>query len=291
MDNHGRTVTVSRVAEWLAALAPAGFKEEWDPAGLEVGDPGQPVERILVALSPTRPVVEEALELRADLLVTHHPLLFRPAASLRVDEPTGGKVAALLRGGCSLLSLHTAFDRAPGGMNDLLAASLGLAGVCAVPDPAGPGAGQGERQGSAGLGRIGTLPRPVPLDDLARQVAARLGLPGVRRVGPPARNVQRVACVAGAGAAWIPAAVAAGADVLVTGDVKYHAALDALEAGLALLDAGHYGTERLFTRAVVSRVEEEARKAGYPLLVQASGREADPLAWVQVDSHSATVLP
>ena len=221
----------------LERIAPRHLAEDWDNTGLLVGSYAQKVERILVALDVDDIVVAEAIERSADMIVAHHPAIFRGMKQLRTDLPLGRRLAALLTHGVAVAAAHTNLDITRGGVNDVLAARLGLEKLSTFITTA-------QADGSAeSLGRIGTLPAPVAIDDFAHSVRERLGVSHVRLVRAADRPVRRVAVVGGAGAEFIDTAVRRGADVYVTGDVKYHDAQRAVEQGMHIIDAGHFGTE------------------------------------------------
>ena len=222
----------------LERIAPRHLAEDWDNTGLLVGSYAQKVERILVALDVDDIVVAEAIERSADMIVAHHPAIFRSMKQLRTDLPLGRRLAALLTHGIAVAAAHTNLDITRGGVNDVLAERLGLEKLSTFITTE-------QADGSAeSLGRIGTLPAPVAIDDFAHSVCKRLGVSHVRLVRAADRPVRRVAVVGGAGAEFIDTAVRRGADVYLTGDVKYHEAQRAAEQGMHLIDAGHFGTER-----------------------------------------------
>lgn len=221
----------------LERIAPRHLAEDWDNTGLLVGSYAQKVERILVALDVDDIVVAEAIERSANMIVAHHPAIFRGMKQLRTDLPLGRRLAALLTHSIAVAAAHTNLDITRGGVNDVLAARLGLEKLSTFITTE-------QADGSAeSLGRIGTLPAPVAIDDFAHSVCTRLGVSHVRLVRAADRPVRRVAVVGGAGAEFIDDAVRRGADVYVTGDVKYHEAQRAVEQGMHIIDAGHFGTE------------------------------------------------
>jgi dinuclear metal center YbgI/SA1388 family protein len=231
-------VPLATVIDALEARYDPALTEPWDAVGLVCGDPAEPVERVLFAVDPVAATVDETLGAGADLLVTHHPLLLTAVHGVPADDPKGRVVHRLIRGGAALFVAHTNADRAVGGVNDALAAVLGLAG--AVPlEPIAPGA-------ATGMGRIGRLPAELPLRAFAEQVAAALPVTagGVRIAGDPDRPVRTVAVCGGSGGSLADAVAAAGADVLVTSDLRHHPASEAGESGgPALLDVAHWATE------------------------------------------------
>jgi dinuclear metal center YbgI/SA1388 family protein len=366
-------LTSAAVIGFLEQFAPPGLAAEWDNVGLLLGDRAAAVERVMTCLTVTPETAAEAIESGAQLVVTHHPVLFRAVKRLTTATPEGRMLLGLIRAGVSVYSPHTALDNTRGGINDALARKLDLAGagplrrgegtrqckvVVFVPDADlthvsdalfAAGAGQigqysecsfrlagtgtffgaetthptvgekGRREevsewrleavcpearleaviaalrkahsyeepaydvyplrptpAAGGEGRIGRLPQMVPLGELARLVKARLNAAGVQVVGDPERAVQQVAIVCGAGGEFLPDAVRAGADVLCTGEVRFHDCLAARAQGLALILPGHYATERLGIEGLAARIEEQ-----WPdLHVWPSRRERDPVAWL-----------
>jgi dinuclear metal center YbgI/SA1388 family protein len=233
------TVTLGTVIAALEARYDPALAEPWDAVGLVCGDRADPVRRVLLAVDPVSAVVDEVLETGADLLVTHHPLLLTAVHGVPADDPKGRVVHRLIRGGAALFVAHTNADRAPdGGVSDALAAAVGLTDTGPL-EPVNAGSG-------AGLGRVGRLPRALPLSQFAADVAAALPVTagGVRVAGDPAGRVQTIAVCGGSGGSLIEAAREAGADVLLTSDLRHHPAVEAGEGGgPALLDVAHYATE------------------------------------------------
>ncbi len=354
-------------------IAPVSLAETWDNPGLQVGDPAAQVHRVMVALDPTAAVVDSAIAASCQLLVTHHPLIFKPLTSISTATPHGALIQKAIKGGVSIISLHTNYDIASGGLNDLLAEKIGLSAtvplrvttVCElvkltvfVPaeslervraalfpftvqqgnyrdcsfaaggvgtftplEGASPYSGsvgvpaqvpeerlevlvsraevaravkallgahpyeepafdifpllnEGEK---LGLGRIGRLAEPVPLAEYADRLRKVLSAPTLRYVGDPAARISKVALCSGSGASLLRDAARSGADLLVTGDVKYHEARDAEDLGLAVIDAGHFPTEILMVQDITERLGRALAKAGYTeCQITACQTEHDP---------------
>ena len=346
--------------------------EEWDNVGLQVGDHAASVKRVMIALDPLPDVVELAIASNCQLLLTHHPLIFSPLRQVTSSTTTGRLVLKAAAAGLAVAAMHTNYDIASGGLNDLLAKRLGLESVnplkvtghdellklvvfvpVTVLEPfrqsmfeyaesvgnyrdcsfsvdgegtflplhgARPATGRvgvlektsearlelivrRERLSSAikglikahpyeepafdcyplinrgndyGLGRIGTLATPVSLAEYSAFVKKQLGCSFLRTVGDLSRAVSRIALCSGSGGTLLRDAVRAGADLLVTGDLKYHEAREAEASGLAMIDAGHFATERIMVSAVQSLLQETASVAGYNLEVVAAEIEQDP---------------
>ncbi|MDQ4130600.1 MAG: Nif3-like dinuclear metal center hexameric protein [Actinomycetota bacterium] len=247
------------VADWVALVHdryPPEHAADWDSVGLQVGDPRWPVEHVLVTLDVTTAVVAEATSLAPVLILAHHPLLFRPLARLTPATAAGKVALAAARGGIAVLAAHTNLDvtRDGAGTSEPIMRTLGVTSA----EPLEPLASAAE----VGFGLVSDLPEPLTLRDLATRIRDRLPAPHLRYAGEPDRRVRRVAAVGGAGESLIPAASAAGADVLVTGDLRHHAVLDALELGLALVDAGHHATEAAALQAWIERLRAASAARG-----------------------------
>lgn len=231
--------TVNEIKSALFELAPAYMKESWDNVGLLCGRGNQEVDTVLVALDPFPPIAQEAQERGAQLLITHHPLIFLVTGSLRAvnDESIVGRtILDLAENKIAAVNIHTNLDAAPGGVNDVLAEILGLSGI-QVLVPAGED-GQGRPYG---LGRYGNV-TPCELSSFLSLVKERLSCNGLRYVdgGKP---VEKVAVGGGSCGEFLENAVKLGCDTFVTADVKYNQFADAKELGLSLIDAGHFPTE------------------------------------------------
>jgi dinuclear metal center YbgI/SA1388 family protein len=354
-------------------IAPIALAEAWDNPGLQIGDPDAEVTRVMVALDPTLDVLDSAISASCQLLVTHHPLIFKPLKSISMANSHGVVIHKAIKGGVSIVSLHTNYDIASGGLNDLLARKIGLTGcvplkittiselvklVVFVPadhleqlrsalfpfiaaqgnycdcsfsvggfgtftplEGAEPFSGtvgvfakeheerlevlmqrsqlpralkvllkahpyeepafdiypllnEGE---TLGLGRIGRLTETQSLAEYAGHLRKVLSAPTLRYVGDPTASVSKVALCSGSGASLLLEAARSGADVLVTGDVKYHEARDAEDLGLALIDAGHYPTEIIMVHEIAERLTQALATAGYTdCHVEACRAESDP---------------
>jgi dinuclear metal center YbgI/SA1388 family protein len=380
--------TVSDVTRWLEDFAPARLAESWDNVGLLWGDPDSEIARVMTCLTVTPTTAAEAIEEKAALIVSHHPVLFRGVKRIRADLPDTGPLWKLARAGIAIASPHTAFDNTHRGINDILCRRLGLVNVTPLraigpaarssrsfkvvvftPEPDreavssaafAAGAGQigayeqcsfaipgegtffgtevtnpvvGERgrretvtelrlelvcpaeklaavlaaigahhsyeqpaidvfalhdsevkdDPLVGVARIGELIEPRRLPEFAQFVGQALGRVAVAMVGHPQRTVQRVAVACGAGDEFLHDAARARADVLLTGEARFHRALEAEALGIGLITAGHYATERLGIEELAERIAQS-----FPsLAVWPSHTERDPLVWVEPDKRAA----
>ena len=224
--------TVREIEQALFHLAPKEGAMDWDNVGQLLGDPEAEISRVLVALDITEAVADEAIAQGCQLIVSHHPVMnckWLPVQSVRQDTPQGHLLLKILKNDLSAICMHTNLDVAPGGVNDALAAALGL------EDP-------GPLEGTDGICRVGHLSSPMPFQAFAQHVCRCLRANGVRYAGAEG-PVQKIAVGGGACADYADAAIAAGCDVFVTSDLSYHEFLDAEGKGIRLIDAGHFPTE------------------------------------------------
>ena len=346
--------------------------EDWDNVGLQVGDPGASLERVMVALDPSLSAIQAARDAGAQALVTHHPLLFRPIKRLTPEDAVGQALWTAVRDGVAVISAHTNLDCAADGLNSWLATRLGVQESLPLKSVAGDylklvvfvpagheqsvaealfsvGAGQignygecsfrsrgegtfrpgpgttpfigavGQREQleevrletivpkrklvrvleklqkahpyeviaydlvplqnqvpGAGLGRIGRLQQKLTLDAFAATVKEALDCDHLRLIGLANRTIHKVALCGGSGAGLLHTAHRQGADVLVTGDVKYHDARQAEELGIALIDAGHFATEKLMIDQVADALREAAQQHHWEIVFEAYAGEEDP---------------
>lgn len=238
-------MTVSDIYSIIDDIAPFSSQEEWDNSGLLVGSFSDPVSGILFALDITEPVVREAVSKRASLIVTHHPVMFSPRRRITDDDYEGRLISSLIRHNISLIAAHTNLDRASGGINDTLALRCGLSEIS-----------------GDGFFRSGLLPEPVRVSDYAVTLGKRLSCT-VRVMGSSDHFIRRVGLSSGGGSdAWYEA-VEAGCEAFVTGEMKHHLALSAADAGLVVLECGHFATEEPGVRALAESLQIKLNRVEY----------------------------
>lgn len=375
------SVTVSEIISMMEEIAPSSLAESWDNVGLQIGRTDQRVTRIHIALDPTPEVVAAASDDGAEMLITHHPLIFAPLKTLDLATPLGDIIARSVSTPLAIFSAHTNLDSAPDGLNAAFSRMLGMAApVPLVPSPdsdtvklvffvpeeyrhkvmkalfkGGAGAigryrccsfsaaGRGTYlpaddatpyEGSpgkmscveevrvealvkralleqvlgevrevhpyetmeynvyplvqttggdepaAGLGRVGAFDPPLPLAELARRVKEVLGVPSLRVVGDPHLPVRRAAVCTGSGASLMKAFYRSGADVFISGELKYHDARDVEAMGKGLVDAGHFGTEHFVCALLARLLKDKISEKGLSVDVVTSSAETDPFSLV-----------
>lgn len=249
--------TVEQIFHFIDSKAPFALQESWDNSGLLVGDPASPVQRVLLALDITDRVVEETEMLNAQLIVSHHPLIFTPVKrmTLAPNDLVGRKLWHLARQNTAAICCHTNLDAVEGGVNSALAQRLGLTEISQLAQEGTDGQGR-----PYGIGRVGLLPREMELDAFLSLVDTRLH-PNALRYVNGGKPICRVAVGGGACGSMLEDACRAGCDAFVTSDLKYNHFLDAKELGITLVDAGHFPTENVVLPVLQAWLQE-----GFPAL-------------------------
>lgn len=240
--------TVADILKYMETIAPGRMKEPWDNVGLNAGRRDKEVKKILVALDPFSHVCQEARDMGVDLLVTHHALIWKPGFITDADAQ-GRNTLFLIENGIAHINAHTNLDQAPGGVNDVLARTLGLTDVQVIN-----ACGVDEGGHEWGLLRCGQVPEQS-LDAFLGHVKAALGCEGLRYVcaGKP---VRKVAVGGGSCAGGMLEALGAGCDTFVTADIKYNQFWDAHDLGLNLIDAGHFHTENPVVKVLAEKLQQ-----------------------------------
>jgi dinuclear metal center YbgI/SA1388 family protein len=261
--------TLQAIREFLDAFAPSVLAEDWDNTGLLAGDPKADVARVMTCLTVTPRSAREAVAKGADLVVSHHPLPFRPIQRLVTETTPGRLLWQLITHHVAIYSPHTAFDSACRGINQCLAEGLALVDI--VPLVTVVGAPPG-----AGAGRVGRVPRPVTLGEMAERLKQFLSLAHMHFVGPLDARVERVAVACGAAGEFLAKAREAGCDLLVLGEANLHTCLEAEATQVSLLLPGHFASERFAVEQLAAVLVAEFQD----LEVWASADESDPIGWL-----------
>lgn len=259
-------IRVRDVAQFLESHAPCSLAESWDNVGLLVGDAAAAADRVMTCLTITPESAAEAIRERAGLIVTHHPLPFRPSARITSADSTGHLLWQLIGQQISVYSAHTAYDSAERGINQRLAESLDLKEIAPIV---------ARSDGPLGAGRRGQA-TGVTLNDIAHRLKSFLGIPWVQAVGDRNGKVSHVAVACGSAGEFIDPAVSCGCDCLVTGEARFHAALEAAARGIGLILVGHFASERFALECLA----DEIRAAIPGIHAWASRDECDPLSWI-----------
>ena len=274
--------TVAQITKILDQLAPPLLAEEWDNVGLQIGDPRLTVQRIWIALDPTPNVVKAACKKNVDLLITHHPLIFRPLKSIDFETPGGSVIQMAAHHQLAIFSAHTNLDIVKDGVNDILAQRLGLRHMTILqPVHLGEQAKKAVSPISSdetehGIGRIGTLEKACDLESLASMVKRKLKLDFVKVAGDPEMKVTRVAICSGSGSSLMQAFLSSEAQVYISGDIHYHDAREAESINRAIIDIGHFPSEHLMIDALALQLKNIISKSGIDVEIAACTIERDP---------------
>lgn len=242
----------SEVIEKLETLSPVSFAESWDNVGLLAGRYEKEIHTVMIALDASDAVVEEAVRKGAGLLLTHHPLIFSARKTINSGDFVGRRLVSLLQNDICYYAMHTNFDVM--GMADAAADEIGLR----------------ERQvldvtyeddiSKEGIGRVGRLPKEETLEECGERIKHIFGLESVKIFGDAGQRLSMAAICPGSGKSVIRKAAEMGADVLITGDIDHHAGIDAVAMGLSIIDAGHYGLEKIFVPYMEEFLRRECRE-------------------------------
>ena len=234
---------VSEIIQQLEQIAPKDCAESWDNVGLLVGSKEQEVSKTMIALDASDEVIEQAVQEQVELLITHHPLIFSGMKRVTDEDFIGRRVVKLIQNNISYYAMHTNCDACV--MNDLAAEKIGLKGEQLL-EPVK----EVEDGKWVGIGQVGHLQEEMTVQQLASRVKENFSAQNVKVTGPLENKISRVAISTGAGKSMVSSALQKGAQVLITGDIDHHSAIDALSQGLQIIDVGHYGTERFMVYAI-----------------------------------------
>ena len=258
------SLCVGQIMQWCEELAPTAWAAEWDNVGLQTGSSADPAAPVMTCLTLTQKVLDQAISAGAKTLICHHPPLWRPLASLR-DNPVTGLLLQAVRAHIAIYACHTNLDVAPNGAGEWLGRALNLEHMA----PLAP-VDSGNMPVSAGYGRVGMLPAKISSFAFIDYLSHALSPTQLQQAGPVPKFVQKVAALNGSGAEYINMAADSGADVYVTGDVKFHDAELAWRYGLWVIDAGHFATEAMIPTKLAAYMRNKADKAGMQIVVSAA---------------------
>ena len=240
---------VKELTGWLDGRYPSSAAEHWDNVGLLVGDDEEEVSHVFLALDLTESTLAQAIDAGADMIITHHPMIFEGQKKINNHTFTGRRILSLIKHNIQYYAMHTNYDIL--GMADLSADYLRLTDREVLSVTAET------QEGQDGFGRVGELPRKMSLKECGEFVKNALSLNDVKIYGDPDTMVEKAAICTGSGKSMISDVLAKGADVYVTGDIDHHTGIDAVASGLPIIDAGHYGTEYIFMKAMRKILEEK----------------------------------
>ncbi len=263
-------MNVGDIIDYLNEIAPWRYAEEWDNVGLMVGNRESNVTKILLCMDITSDVISEASGCGAQMIISHHPFIFSKLKSIDMETFKGQHIANLIKNDISVVSAHTNLDTAPGGVNDTLAECLHLTN-CQNLKPYIPKG----LNCDLGMGKIGELLNYKSFDEFVKDIKKNLGIENVRIIGKKPEKVKNIAVFCGSFDDDLENLKKRKVDVLVTGDIKYHTALDAAQMGLCIVDAGHFATERM----LLPKLRDTLKKKFKEIDIICSKMEADPFTY------------
>lgn len=270
----------------LDKVAAPALAESWDNIGLMVGEPESEISAILIALDLTWEVLNEAKRKGCNAVVTHHPLIFTGMKAIRTDQPEGRILARALSDRLAIIACHTNLDKVPGGVSEMLAAHLGLVNSrVLVPDPAVT------ELSRIGFGRIGDLPAPLAFEDFTRLIREKLDLQVVKIAGPPPAEITTVAVCGGSGSELAPAAMAAGAQVYLSGEIKHSMARWAESVGFCLVDGGHFATENVMVPGLAKLIRSGLAELDLAVDVLTTESQTSPFSYLLKDNCRSRKKP
>lgn len=233
------SLRVKDIDKIIEEHAPSKFKEDYDNVGLMIGDRECEVTSVLVSLDCTMEVINEAKEKKCNFILTHHPLLFKKPTNITTDTLLGKKIIEIIKNDINVYSSHTNVDAIKGGVNDIIMALLDFKNYETIA----PSEERSKEDKVSGIGRIADLRETTTLDEMCDRVKRYLNVPLLRYCGKEDKEISKVAVINGSGQSYFNEAKRLGADCIITGDTTYHYVSDLEEEGIAVIDAGHFGTE------------------------------------------------
>ncbi|WP_198663182.1 MULTISPECIES: Nif3-like dinuclear metal center hexameric protein [Paraliobacillus] len=264
-------VRIRDIVAILEELAPKEYAYDWDNVGLQIGSSEDKVNKVLLTLDVLENVVDEAIEKEVDLIIAHHPLLFKPLKQIDTGKSEGRIIEKLLKHKIAVYAVHTNLDVIDGGVSDILSDRLEVIDTSVlVPS---------EHGDSIGAGRIGELKETISLNDFCLRVKEKLEIPALRVVGELNKKVRKVAVLGGSGKDFINQAKLMGADVYVTGDMTFHDAQDAMAMDLAVIDPGHH-VEKVMKAYLKSYLEKKTTEKSLNVTFEESIKNTEPFQFL-----------
>lgn len=274
------TVRVKDILNSLNTLAPFNLAEPWDNVGLLVGNPDQEVTAILAGLDPTTSLIDEAIVLGANTVITHHPVIFKPLQAINTSAPDGRLLEKALTNRIAIIGCHTNFDSAHDGVSSILAEQLGLdSHVPLIP------ASQ-ENLPDAGIGRIGSYRTPLSAGEFLQRVLDVLGQDSVQVAGTLPGNIATVAVCGGSGSEFAVHAQTRGAEVYLSAEIKHNTAIWAVESDFCIIDGTHFSTEKPAVAFLVRMLSQASRREKWNIRILETTTERHPFVKLDRNTHS-----
>jgi len=275
-------VNVKDILGLLNTIAPFDIADDWDNSGLQAGNLNWEVKKIMIGLDVSMPLMNAAKEWNSDMVLTHHPLMIQPQKSIDFSVMPGSAIEFSAAHKINIVSAHTNLDKANDGLNDYFASRIGLAQTRPLLsekfEPEKSNSEDTDEQ--IGIGRIGTLKSSIPLQQLVHVIKEKLKLSHVRVTGDMTLPVETIAICTGSGGSLIEPFLSSGADLYVTGDIKYHEARQVEEHSKGLIDVGHFGSEHMAVDLLADKLSRAVQAAGLDIQIKKFLKEKDPFTIV-----------
>lgn len=266
------SLRVKDILESLNQDAPFILAESWDNVGLLVGNPDHEVTSVLIGLDPTNELIDEAIDIGANTVITHHPVIFKPLTTINTKKSDGRLLEKALSNRITIIGCHTNFDSAEEGVSSYLATQLGLKNqtpLIAAPDDSSP----------TGLGRIGHYETPVSAADFMANILSVLDLPAVQIAGELPKTISTVAVCGGSGSDFTETAFAQNADIYLSAEIKHSTAIWAVENNFCIIDGTHYATEKPAVALLVSNLQKTSDREGWKINILQTKKERPPFVY------------
>ncbi len=270
------SVKISELTNIVESLAPVGYAYKWDNVGLQLGSKNDNIKRALTTLEVTEAVLDEAIENNVDMIISHHPMIFSPLKKIIKEDLKGKLIYKAIQNNIAIYSTHTNIDIAPGGLNDYIANLLEIRDVEILEETDKSINPIDNEISINGIGRVGKLEKSRTLEELIVVIKKQINIEHVTVAGDLKANIEKIAIINGSGADLIELAIHKGCQCVITGDVKYHDAQDAISRGINVVDIGHYHGEKFFPEFLANYLSKETIEKGLDVEIIPSTVDINP---------------
>ncbi|MBU5675721.1 Nif3-like dinuclear metal center hexameric protein [Alkaliphilus sp. MSJ-5] len=270
------SIKVGDITQIIENLAPLSYAYKWDNVGLQLGSKEDSVTVVLTALEITEDILDEAIKNNVNMIVTHHPMIFSPLKNITKEDMKGKLIYKAIQNNISIYAAHTNIDAASGGLNDYIADRLNIKDTKILEEVGDNIYPIENEESSSGIGRVGRLNNPKTLAELVTEIKEQINIKYIRVAGDLEATIENVAVINGSGADLIQSAIYKGCQCVITGDVKYHDAQDAISQGINVIDIEHYHSEKFFANFLADYLSDEVRKRGLNVNIIASSIDINP---------------
>ncbi len=270
------SIKVGDITQIIENLAPLSYAYKWDNVGLQLGSKEDSVTVVLTTLEITEDILDEAIKNNVNMIITHHPMIFSPLKNITKEDMKGKLIYKAIQNNISIYATHTNIDAASGGLNDYIADRLNIKDTKILEEVGNNIYSIEDEESSNGIGRVGRLNDPKTLAELVTEIKEQINIKYIRVAGDLEATIENVAVINGSGADLIQSAIYKGCQCVITGDVKYHDAQDAISQGINVIDIEHYHSEKFFANFLADYLSDEVRKRGLNVNIIASSIDINP---------------